>query len=850
MVVLSFTAASTASAILSLSKRAWKLGIALSKLEQATSVVDTSIKTFAEEVKSLGIECDLVCAELETVTSRSWTRPSPLYDIDDQIWNCLDMQIVETSETIQELEMFVGRVRGEQSDTLSQAQRPRVPDDSRDRVASIRTRVSRHADNLHTITLLINTVLTHLAPGQVDQRLSGELSKLQYMLEKLHRSSNADPHSRSSRTEASLMQRAREVIAQGTTMYETSLPPVSPRGGQEANNVRVAEWVGILKSLRQTGSGTASNDRCEGNDVMTSRTFTQHAHECKDEGAIENNTDDDLETDLAKSALDTGTKAFEAGEWVEADSLLQEALQLLQQLSKQQRKFCRIFSLHYKLAVCAYHTQESADAEVALQSLVQSASSDEERGFIHNVTHLLSQLHVRTGKYERARSECEQALQTRRRLLGKNHDASLESTALMAHIYVLLNNRPRAKSCLAMIPEARREAAVKSIEDSLGTVVEHLDYSSLRTRTTSEDPDIAAKRIQDRLSGTTLGLAIEDHSYRPLSAMVKTPAPSIQQPPQYSPPHQTSFEISPSVTVANLSPQAAVADLRATEEYSAGTVALDTASLNLGEPSEMNGNLRQMHFSRKEILDKIGCQPRDRIEDAVCDGDHSALTSLLDKKKDFWRSKLRKRIRPERVTALHFAALFGEIDMARSLLVSSFNVNDVPYGYTTSLSHLKMAIGARQVAMVEFLVANGAKPSEPDTWSTLAGQLMSRSWLVKTMSEAEKEFVPNRIVAIMSILLRSGWDLSVPFESSGATVLHQAVAFWTGSYRWDLNLRAVITSFLCERGANPYQQDNEGKAPYDLALASGHQDLLMILNQGSKRRELEERSTAPIELSS
>lgn len=193
-------------------------------------------------------------------------------------------------------------------------------------------------------------------------------------------------------------------------------------------------------------------------------------------------------------------------------------------------------------------------------------------------------------------------------------------------------------------------------------------------------------------------------------------------------------------------------------------------------------------------------------------------------------------MRPERVTALHFAALFGEVDMARRLLSSSFNINEVPYGYTTHLTPSKFAIGFRQVDMVEFLIANAARPSEPDSWSTLAGQLMSRSWLMKTMSEAEKEYVPSRIVLILGILIMHGWDVNAPFEMSGGTVLHQAVTFWTGSYIWDPNLRASVTSFLCERGADPFQANTEDKTPYDLALASGHQDLLLVLSRGSKSK--------------
>jgi ankyrin repeat protein len=253
-------------------------------------------------------------------------------------------------------------------------------------------------------------------------------------------------------------------------------------------------------------------------------------------------------------------------------------------------------------------------------------------------------------------------------------------------------------------------------------------------------------------------------------------------------------------------------------------------------------------LSRKAILDKIGCQPKDRIEDAVCAGDDLALVSLLNKEKGFWRSKLRKRIRPERLTALHFAALFGEIDMARRLLSSGYNVNEVPYGYTTNLSPLKLAIGARQVDMIEFLIANGAKPSEPDSWTTLAGHLMNRSWLQKTMSEVEKHHVPNMIMAIFRILLKQGWDVNAPFEASGRTVLHQAVTFWTGDYRWDLNLRTAMVSFLCERGADPFQVNTEGKTPYDLALASGHQDLLLLLDRGSKIGKSGYGRAEPVEL--
>ena len=122
---------------------------------------------------------------------------------------------------------------------------------------------------------------------------------------------------------------------------------------------------------------------------------------------------------------------------------------------------------------------------------------------------------------------------------------------------------------------------------------------------------------------------------------------------------------------------------------------------SLGNFPEADETFKARALSRKGLLAGIGCPPKDGLEDAVCNSDHPAFANLLNSKKSLWRSK---RVRPERVTALHFAALFGEINTARSLLGSSVNINEVPYGYTTSLTPLKFASSARQVDMVDFLI--------------------------------------------------------------------------------------------------------------------------------------------------
>ena len=665
------------------------------------------------------------------------------------------------------------------------------------------------------------------------------------------------------------MQCAREAIVAGRTMYEASQAAESDAGGRETSTskLRVVEWVTTLESIRRDRqlshvSDMVSDEPCGLSENKTHANVTgatsmqQSMQESEAIDAVGEDSDDDLDTDLAKAALSTGTKAFEAKEWEEAESLLQEAFRGLQQLSKRQRAFCDIFDLHYKLAVCAYHTQEAADAEEALMSVLQlPVNSDAQCGCICDATHLLSLLYIRLGQIDRARSECEKTLQARRRLLGKRSDASLESTALMSQIYILLNNRARAKACLAMIPEERKDVVLKIVEESLGTKAEDLDSSSLLTRSISEESVLPVKRPQSAYTEASLRPSMGNRCYGPISPMIShSPAASPRQSHRRVPSNKGEFDILhplsaiPSPSVDDKSEGGVIEKERVSEDHSADPEVINAVAPSLAEYSEVKCKT----LSRKEILDRVGCQPRDRIEEAVCDGDHSALVNFFSKKKDFWRSKLRKRVRPERVTALHFAALFGEINMAQRLIDASFDINEVPYGYSTKHTPLKFAVGARQVDMVEFLIENGAKPSEPDSWSTLAGQLMNRSWLVKTISEAEKEqidYVPKRMVAILRILLKHGWDVNAPFETSGGTILHQAVTFWTGSYKWDLNLRAAMTSFLCERGADPFKVDAQGKTPYDVASTSGHQDLLLILDQGLKNRGLDHKPAEPVELS-
>ena len=147
----------TASAVHALSKTAWRLGSTLSKLNHEAITVETAVRNLGGEVRSLSNECDLVYDNLEEVASKSETGSPPPYDVDGTVWNCLATQVEETGQTLQELELFVKSLAVGNSSFNSQAQRQRKLDKSKDQVASIRIRICRHTNNLHTTLLLINT---------------------------------------------------------------------------------------------------------------------------------------------------------------------------------------------------------------------------------------------------------------------------------------------------------------------------------------------------------------------------------------------------------------------------------------------------------------------------------------------------------------------------------------------------------------------------------------------------------------------------------------------------------------------------------------------------------------------
>ena len=157
---VSFVPLDTASAVLALSKAAWRLETSLSKLDHDAKPGDSALKNLAGEVKSLSNESNLIYAKFEEVASGSGNGSPPPYDGDGRMWNCLATQVRESLQTLQELELFVKSVRMEEAEETSIVYHPQhlvQLNKSKDQIEAMGADVHRHTENLRTTLLLIQT---------------------------------------------------------------------------------------------------------------------------------------------------------------------------------------------------------------------------------------------------------------------------------------------------------------------------------------------------------------------------------------------------------------------------------------------------------------------------------------------------------------------------------------------------------------------------------------------------------------------------------------------------------------------------------------------------------------------
>jgi len=113
----------TTSAVLDLSKAAWKLENELYRLYKDTQHVDETVRTLEAEIKALANACDLICVQMQPFLGSTVVPSKRQHDQDGRLWQCLSRQVDECNDTLSDLQRVLDSVAEEGTNVFAQMKR-------------------------------------------------------------------------------------------------------------------------------------------------------------------------------------------------------------------------------------------------------------------------------------------------------------------------------------------------------------------------------------------------------------------------------------------------------------------------------------------------------------------------------------------------------------------------------------------------------------------------------------------------------------------------------------------------------------------------------------------------------
>ena len=528
------------ASILQISKNAYALGKYIHDVYEGAKRIDENVRSLASEANGLANSCKLVHDELHTVLTRSPSGATgPLFDNDGRLGRCVDQQVVQCDNTLDDLRRVVD-VLWPRNGTLYQRVSKQINlQNSRVQTNEIRKRIRSHTDALHTILLVINIRVSHFASDYTPQQLLGNLDDLKARLMNIE-SKLGGPQSRRNSTgdgNTTLVDVAEETLKSGKTLYEKSLVG-TVRGndsvvGDEQAVIQagtVENWVDTVNNLRR-----ASREGCiaelelppgfsdDGRDTAATGSTSGGIPQLPTLDEDDSYDSDDEQIELAQAALLKGNQAFDAEHWELAAKVLHTSLKLLYKLPHKHKRQQDIFGLQYRLTVCSYHTGDVDHAEAGLESLLHHEPVSDKEGIqLCDARHLLSRIYVEHDKLELAREACESTLKARSRLLGKHHEARFESMALMSRISQLLQDDVISDLYASRIPDAKREDLLAAVSTLQPNASQNTPTSVLALPKASEPSQYSGSNVQE--TGTS-----------PRAMPAQNYSPSCEPLPSFSP---------------------------------------------------------------------------------------------------------------------------------------------------------------------------------------------------------------------------------------------------------------------------------------------------------------------------
>lgn len=830
--------ASVLESVAAAGKNALDISQTLHGLARDTTEDDQTVARLATEVETLGHTCNSARMQFEDIM-RQYDTSRDSTGLRERQWSATQLKLDECHNTLERLHGAVERGASGPADVTALGLQTVRLSLNKDEMTKNRARVRLHTTALQISLQVILIVASHLELRYADHALLAKLDALQQKVDTWVAQQVAEqPNWRAEND--SFLQLACEVLSHGTALFESSTrggsnfgrhasyqnlfsaarsqAGIIPHGGHppdtplplrpstsRASNApivifrrpvapgvrsspRIPNWIQSIQSRDSVSDRTVTasssfrspsifSDQDDRRTVRTDATTLTTS----DDGDKQD-CDDDFEIGVARQALKLAREAFEAQEYGEADSHLQAAVETIEQLSPESRNLCNPRELQYLLAACTFHLKSTAEAEAALVALLgMPGAAGRVEAIDLEAGHLLSQVYVRQSKLNLAKTTCHDAVKGRWKLLGDKDPSYYESLALLSTIYQLQGNPQKSKMYASMVDVQSRSLLLAKFDDllppsesrkasSTALPLAETQRFAMNSKRTESEPVVAPQRNIERID-------------RPLDAFRQQPslaAPAAEW---------ASLRSMPSVT---------------------SLATLPTVHSVTSRPSQ-----HDTPASRRWKLRQLGIAPGDELQEAIVDGDmeHANRLSVQYNSRPSGGSK--------HTTALHLAALFGELELAQTLLPNNQSqVNQsckIPYSFGGKATPLHFAIAGRHTSMIRLLVANGATfnpPRQKSKFGFSKSSLEAESYPVAVITlkrwlhlESAAEF--QEYIEVVRTLLSLGWDINSPVDSISRTLLHMAVRLTQDR----LEYRKALVSFLVAYGANVLMTSSVGSIP-------------------------------------
>jgi hypothetical protein len=255
---------SAASAVSAVAGKAWELGSYIRELYQGAKTVDGKVRRLESAVTELARACEHVQGQFEGMSSPASSKtPALAWDEQGALTASIDIQVKDCRKTLRELKRLLTDLRPSSSSFFGRTSRHLKLQDRSQQINDFSVRVKTHTDALQMSLQIVIIKIALATPDFLLRQLGTALEDLRVRLSRIEVNTKpSEPRIDAQGTQ--FLQRAREALRSGTTLYEASIAgsvaDVEPATGSE-RAARIKEWADKVDALRGNHTDVSSVNR-------------------------------------------------------------------------------------------------------------------------------------------------------------------------------------------------------------------------------------------------------------------------------------------------------------------------------------------------------------------------------------------------------------------------------------------------------------------------------------------------------------------------------------------------------------------------------------------------------------